>query len=266
MTALPYPSAPEAPGSGTDLTKSRSSCVHEERAHYVSTALLRRVAHDIASPAGVTMTVLDELAVGARPELVAMARRGLRRLMRLSDQLALVADLESGSFTPDCAPEDFRTVVQTAFDNAVGIDGRRDIATELVLPESRVLVDVDRRVLISVLREAVGNALRLATSKVAVDVTVSDGRVTVRVHDDGMGFKPEIKEAIGERFTTRMGARGLGLSMSMAKEVLAAHGGELAIETTKLPPGRRGGQGAAVAITLPTMPASTVPSSTSAAR
>lgn len=243
------------PSSGTDLKADSDS--HEERARYVSTQLLRRVAHDIASPTGVTMTVLDELAVGARPELVAMARRGLRRLLRLSEQLALVADLEAGSFAPDTVPEDFRTIVQSAFDNAIGIDGRRDIATECVLPETRILVDVDRRVLVSVIRETIGNALRLASSKVAVDVTVGEGSVTVRVHDDGMGFKPEIAEALGERFTTRMGARGLGLSLSIAKEVLAAHGGSLEVGSSKLPPGRRGGTGASVALTLPTMPAST---------
>src|SRR5262245_18846566 len=43
---------------------------------HVRTQFLRRVAHDIASPAGVTMTVLEELAnESRRPELVAMARR-----------------------------------------------------------------------------------------------------------------------------------------------------------------------------------------------
>lgn len=65
-----------------------------EVAEHLRTQFLRRVAHDIASPTGVTLTVLDELANGdkPRPELVAMARRSLRRLMRLSEQLALVAE------------------------------------------------------------------------------------------------------------------------------------------------------------------------------
>lgn len=33
-----------------------------EQAEHLRTQFLRRVAHDIASPTGVTMTVLDELA------------------------------------------------------------------------------------------------------------------------------------------------------------------------------------------------------------
>lgn len=200
------------------------------------------------------MTVLDELSIGAKPELVAMARRGLKRLLRLSEQLALAADLEAGNFTPDTAQEDLRSVAQAAYDAAVGIDGRRDIATELVLPNERVHGEVDRRLLTTVLREVIGNALRLATSKVVVEMVVIEAtkQVAVTVHDDGSGFKAEVKEALGERFTPLMSTRGLGLSISMAKEVLAAHGGELAVGMSKLPPGRRGGTGAAVTLTLPT--------------
>lgn len=251
MTAHSYPNgAPPPPSSGTER-RVEPSCRHEARAKHLSTAFLRRVAHDIASPTGVTMTVLDELAIGAKPELVAMARRGLKRLLRLSEQLALAADLEAGNFTPDTAPEDLRSVVQAAYDHAIGIDGRRDITPEITLPDSRVLADVDRRLVTTVLREVVGNALRLATSKVAVEMTVTGDVASITVHDDGSGFKDEVKEALGERFTPLMSTRGLGLSISMAKEVLAAHGGALAVGTSKLPPGRRGGTGAAVTLTLP---------------
>lgn len=197
------------------------------------------------------MTVLDELAVGAKPELVAMARRGLRRLLRLSEQLALVADLEAGGFQPDGAPEDVRELVRSAFDAALSIDGRRDIGADLNLPDERLIVEADRRIVTAMIREVVGNALRLAQSRVAVHVAAEGGHVSIAVHDDGPGFKADIKEALGERFTPRMAARGLGLSISMAKDVLAAHGGDLHVEPSRLPPGRRGGQGAAVVLTLP---------------
>lgn len=255
MAAMSQPDlvSPAPPSSGT----ARRAVAHipattaEERARHLSTAFLRRVAHDIASPTGVTMTVLDELAVGAKPELVAMARRGLRRLLRLSEQLALVADLEAGGFEPDKAPEDLRDLVRSAFDGALSIDGRRDIGADLNLPDERILVDADRRIVTSMIREVIGNALRLAQSRIAVNVTLDGDRVVIAVHDDGSGFKDEIKEALGERFTTRMSARGLGLSISMAKDVLAAHGGTLEVGASRLPPGRRGGHGAAVVLTLP---------------
>lgn len=224
----------------------------DERSLHLRTQFLRRVAHDIASPTGVAMTVLEELAgESARPELVAMGRRGLRRLLRLAEQLALAADLEAGALTPDTALEDLRALAKEALDQAVGIDGRRDITTSCTLPEEKLTADVDRRLVRSIVREVIGNALRLASSRVLVEVDSLNGSAIIRVSDDGPGFSNESLSTLGQRFTPRAAIRGLGLSLSMAKDVLAAHGGDLHVETSSLPPGRRGARGAAVVITLP---------------
>lgn len=231
------------------------------RSVQMRTQFLRRVAHDIASPTGVTMTVLEELACeSSRPELVAMARRGLRRLLRLSEQLALAADVEAGTLSPDATLEDVRTIVKDALEQAVTVDGRRDIVTSCEVPDEKLAVEVDRRLLSSLLREVIGNALRLASSRVAIDIALvpsalpappGGGKVTVRVQDDGPGFSNEALTTLGQRFTPGSTNRGLGLSLSLAKDILAVHRGELTVEVSSLPPGRRGMRGAAVIVTLP---------------
>lgn len=225
----------------------------EDVAVHLRTQFLRRVAHDIASPTGVTLTVLDELANGdkPRPELVAMARRSLRRLMRLSEHLALVAELEGGSFEPEIAAIDARDLVKQAVDDALVIDARKDVVASSALPSSPLLIDGDARLLLLVFREIIGNALKLASSRVEVSLSVTDGAVTVRVEDDGPGFSDESTESLGRRFVTRASARGLGLSLSMAIQILGTHTGKLSIEKSRLPPGRRGAGGAAVVVTLP---------------
>jgi signal transduction histidine kinase len=220
---------------------------------HLRTQFLRRVAHDIASPAGVTLTVLDELesAETPRPDLVAMARRSLRRLMRLSEHLALVAELEGSALEPDLGAVDLRALTKQALDDAVSIDGRKDVEISSVLPETPQLLTADARLLLVVLREVIGNALKLASSRVQVTLTVDHGSLTVRVDDDGPGFSPESASTLGHRFVKRSSARGLGLSLSMGIEILRSHGGALAVEPSKLPPGRRGVAGAAVVLTLP---------------
>ena len=131
---------------------------------HLRTQFLRRVAHDIASPTGVTLTVIDELANGdkPRPELVAMARRSLRRLMRLSEHLALVAELEGGSFEPEIAAIDARELAKQAVDEALAIDRRKDVVASCALPSSPLFIDGDARLLLLVFREIVGNALKVA--------------------------------------------------------------------------------------------------------
>ena len=220
---------------------------------HLRTQFLRRVAHDIASPTGVTLTVIDELANSdkPRPELVAMARRSLRRLMRLSEHLALVAELEGGSFEPELAAIDTGELAKRAVAEALAIDARKDVVATCAVPESPVLIDGDARLLMLVFREIIGNALKLASSRVEVSLSVIDGAVTLRVEDDGPGFSDESTESLGRRFVTRASARGLGLSLSMAIQILGTHAGKLSIEKSQLPPGRRGAAGAAVVVTLP---------------
>lgn len=235
-----------------ELVRAPERASSDEQTEQLRTQFLRRVAHDIASPSGVCLTVLDELEASdrPRPELVAMAKRSLRRLMRLSEHLALVAELERGELEPELAPTDMRTLVKQAFDEAVSIDGRKDVKPALHVPEVAG-TQADARLLATVFREVVGNALKLASTRVEVFLDSKDGYYTLRVEDDGPGFAADSATTLGQRFVKRSSARGLGLSLSMAIEILAAHGGTLTVEASALPPGRRGTPGAAVVITLP---------------
>lgn len=219
---------------------------------HVRTQFLRRVAHDIASPTGVTLTVLEELATSekARPELVAMARRSLRRLMRLSEHLALVAELESETLEPEISAVDLRALTKQALDDALAVDGRKDVVAACDLPPAAVLMAGDPRLLLVVVREVIGNALRLASSRVEVSLRSDADTATLRVDDDGPGFAEDAAATIGRRFVRRS-TRGLGLSLSMAFEIVRSHGGEITIGASALPPGRKGVIGSAVTVRLP---------------
>lgn len=146
--------------------------------------------------------------------------------------------------------------MRQAVDDALAVDGRKDVAATCTLPSAPQFVDGDGRLLLLVLREIIGNALKLASSRVEVSLTSEGAAVTVRVDDDGPGFSGDAASTLGRRFITRTSARGLGLSLSMGIEILGLHGGKLELAQSRLPPGRRGTGGAAVVVTLP--PAHTV--------
>lgn len=256
MSVQPVFDAPVGtPGTGRTTSSAPSADDMVDPAEHVRTQFLRRVAHDIASPTGVTLTVLEELASSdkPRPELVAMARRSLKRLMRLSEHLALVAELETEALQPDISAADMRALTKQALDDALGIDGRKDVVAACDLPASALLIAGDPRLLLVVIREVIGNALRLASSRVEVSVKLQDGQVVLRVDDDGPGFAQDAAATLGKRFVRRS-TRGLGLSLSMAHEIVRAHGGSIALESSVLPPGRKGAVGAAVLVTVPTQP------------
>lgn len=221
-------------------------------AHHVRTALLRRIAHDIASPSGVALTVLDELAESsARPELVTMARRSLRRLMRLSENLALCAELERGDLTLEPMKVDISSVARRAVEEALLVDGRKGITLKSTIPDDLPQVKGDARLLEQIFREIVGNALKIASGHVAVSVEkVTGDAIELRVDDDGPGFTAEARALVGTRFL-RESSRGLGLSLSLAFEIARLHEGAITIASSQLEPGRSGQRGAAVILRLP---------------
>ena len=220
---------------------------------HLRTQFLRRVAHDIASPAGVIHMVLEQMetAERPRPDLVAMARRSLRKLTRISENLALVAVLEAGALQPEREEIDLRALTQRAFDDALAVDPRREVVAVCRLPAAPVVVAGDPRLLLVIMREVISNALKLATARVLVTLSAADGLASLRVEDDGPGFSQDSASSLGARFVERSTSHGLGLSLSMAVEIVRAHGGTLFVEASTLPPGRHSVAGAGVILTLP---------------
>jgi two-component system, LuxR family, sensor kinase FixL len=124
-----------------------------------------------------------------------------------------------------------------------GVELQLRVAREL----PRVSVDPLQieQVIINLVRNAV-EALSEAgryDGKVVIEAEREDGaRVMIRVRDNGPGFDPELGERATTPFTTTK-QDGLGLGLSLARSIVEAHGGRLAIETSPA--------GAVVSLTLP---------------
>jgi signal transduction histidine kinase len=91
------------------------------------------------------------------------------------------------------------------------------------------------------------NAVRHTRSggDVGASLRCSDGRVELRVHDQGAGISTPDRERIFERFVSldgRLGGAGLGLPM--ARWVAQRHGGTLSLEST-------GAEGSCFVVCLP---------------
>jgi two-component system OmpR family sensor kinase len=72
---------------------------------------------------------------------------------------------------------------------------------------------------------------------VTASVTRDDGTAVLRVHDDGPGIDPSIKDELFERFARadRSRARqtgGTGLGLSIARAIVDAHGGSIRVDST----------------------------------
>jgi signal transduction histidine kinase len=217
---------------------------------YLRTAFLERVTHELRGPVGVTSGALDEIegALGADAEAVRkyflMARRGIGRVLRVAERLQRTAQLERGTIEWAKVPTDMRGLVAEAVKEAESLEARRAVRVEVSASEQacRVVVDIERvevsaseqacRVVVDIdwvraaIEEIVTNAIRFARSGVSIRTEVSTDEVRVTITDDGSGFShPPVP-----RFDPPVDKRGIGLSLPLVYDVIAAHGGRIEID------------------------------------
>jgi signal transduction histidine kinase len=100
------------------------------------------------------------------------------------------------------------------------------------------VVEVDRHRMRDVFRNLVGNALKYSPGDTPVDVVCEDacGRVVVRVVDRGIGVPRESLPRVFDRFYRApnigdLTVLGSGLGLTIAREMVEAHGGEILAES-----------------------------------
>lgn len=161
-----------------------------------------------------------------------------QRMERLVDDLLFLARSDEGRAAAPGAPVDLNLVVAEL--------GRLRARSRLRFDMSRVsagrVVGHAER-LGRVIRNLLENAERHARSLITVELGPCDDEVQLVVADDGPGVPPGQRERIFDRFVRldeargRHGNGGAGLGLSIAREIVRAHGGRLWVEDAGSAPG-----------------------------
>ena len=166
--------------------------------------------------------------------MLAMARKeaGPRRRVGLN---ALVADAVREAVA-DAGPRP-PVALDEAYD---GLIGTVDVAPEEV---GRAV----RNVVANAVDAARGSAPRLGgPPRVAVETAAVDGRVLVRVRDNGPGMAPDVRDRVFEPFfTTKPTGEGTGLGLALTHDIVVErHAGAISVESVE-------GEGTMVTLSLP---------------
>jgi signal transduction histidine kinase len=207
----------------------------------MKTSLVATVSHELRTPLasikGYASTLLAKDVTWpdeAQREFLEVISQETDRLSLLVDDLLDLSRLEAGSFRVEREPWQLTELIETARKGTRPSLGERLVVE--VAPQVP-LVPVDRRRIESVLRNLLENAARYAGPEASVRVTAvpEDGRVVVRVEDDGPGVPPSEADHLFEPFTrldrglVRRGY-GAGLGLSISRGFVRAHGGDIWIE------------------------------------
>jgi signal transduction histidine kinase len=211
--------------------------------------LMADIAHELRTPLTVIQGRIEGLLDGVYPRddaRLAEVLNDTKVLGRLVEDLRLLANAESGNLLLRKEPTDLLALVHDVV-NALAVESAA-AGSELRVeaPAELPTVDLDPLRIREVLSNLVLNALHHAARSGTVSIRLERGAsgIVVRVSDTGAGMTPEELSRMFDRFYKRPSSGGSGLGLTIAKNLVVAHGGEIRAESE---PGR----GTTVTVTLP---------------
>lgn len=218
---------------------------------------LAMISHELRTPINAVLgwaTMLREQRLDdARVEYAHEAlERNARAQAQLLEQLLDVSRAISGKLELRFAAAGVDAVIDAALD-AVRIDAQeKNVRLTARLDRNVPVVLVDAARLQQVIINVVANAVKFSPEggEVQIDLRQDAGAVEVVVRDDGIGIKREFLPYVFERFRQGGAApdrvnRGLGLGMSIARDIVERHGGTITADS------EGEGRGATFTVRLP---------------
>jgi len=218
---------------------------------------LATVSHELRTPInavlGWTAVLRQHRLDQSRADYACDAiERSARAQAQLLGQLLDVSRAIAGKLELHLAPTDLSEIIEASIDavRSDADDKKIQIASCLDAGVPLILADPER--LQQVVINLVSNAVKFSPEEglVHVELRRGDGFAEIFVQDHGIGIKREFLPYVFERFrqadvTRGTANRGLGLGMSIAREIVEGHGGTIAADSAGE------GQGAAFTVRLP---------------
>jgi len=221
----------------------------------MKSGVLSVVSHELKTPlTSIRMAVhlLLEERIGSlsskQSELLVAARDDSDRLQTIIEDLLDIGRLESGKVKLDLSAESAERLINDAIAPLQNAFHDRGIALEIDAPAETPAVLVDPVRIDHVFSNLLTNALKFtnAGGRVKVSAQTLDDTVSFIVEDTGIGIPQEYLSKVFERFfrvPRENQPAGAGLGLAIAKEIVEAHGGHIAVQS-------HDGQGSRFSFTL----------------
>ncbi len=248
-------------GSIIDITERKQAEDALKAADRRKDEFLATLAHELRNPLAPIRNGLEIMRLtegGAEPfkRTHAMMERQLEQMVRLIDDLLDLSRISRGKVELHRVRVDIATVLRSALETSGHLieQFNHRLATEF--PTVPILVDADVTRLAQVFANLLNNAAKYTPrgGSISLRVQAGDGEVTVRIRDTGVGIPPEMQSGVFQMFaqvdrSIERTHGGLGIGLSIAKQLVEMHGGTIAVESEGV------GRGSEFIVRVPTAPA-----------
>jgi signal transduction histidine kinase len=219
--------------------------------------LLAAVSHDLRTPLSAIRVMLEAIEDRVVEDAETIERYHhamlgeVARLSGLIDDLFELSQIEAGALGLRLERASIADLIAETVEAMRAEADRAGVELRFDLPEALPPIEADMHKLHRVLANLLANAVRHtpAGGRVTVGATLQAGETEVTVSDSGEGIAPEDLPHVFERFyrgdksRSRAGG-GAGLGLAIARGLVQAHGGEIAVQS-------RYGHGATFTVRLP---------------
>ncbi len=218
---------------------------------------LATLAHELRNPLAPIRNALEILRMpesnpAMREKARQMMERQLVQMVRLVDDLLDVSRITTGKLGIRKAVVEVQAAVRDALDTARPFVESRSHQVEVQLPSQPLCVEGDRTRLGQVFANLLHNAAKYTDpgGYITLSLAREGDEAVVRVRDNGLGLASESLSAIFDMFvqvdrTLERTQAGLGVGLTLSRQLVTLHGGTLAARSEGL------GKGSEFTVRLP---------------
>ena len=191
---------------------------------------LADVTHELRTPLAVLQSGIEAQLDGIHPRddrHLGSLLEETHLLGRLVDDLHTLALADAGRLALHYERAHPAALVADAVESHAALAERKGVVVAATVADDLPEIDVDPTRVRQVLANLLSNAVRHARTSVRVNVRVTDDGVRFTVADDGPGIPADQLDGVFERFTRSADSRGSGLGLSIARDLVRAHGGTI---------------------------------------
>ncbi len=231
-----------------------------QKANRVKNLFLANMSHELRTPLNAIMGFADMIRMEV---LGGIGNADYRQyaddihtsgtlLTSLIDDVLDISKIEAGQYKIDAQPVPAADLIGTSVKLLAVRAGKRDQRLIVDAPPDGAILNVDRRAIVQVLNNVIGNAIEYTPNggRMAVSTDRSgSGGIAIRVVDSGVGIAPEALAKVLEPFHQHHEGlsrtdKGTGLGLYISRRLIELHGGQVSIDSLV-------GVGTVVTVSLP---------------
>lgn len=231
------------------LAEARDARLLAEHANNAKTTFLRAMSHELRTPLNAISGYTELLELGIRGAVNPAQAKDLGRIKRASGYLLrLINDVLTVARLEGARPLRLaRIVVRDALAEVGDLSAlqakAKGVTLSIASPAPEILVVADAERFQQILLNLVTNAIKFTPHGGSIDVTCGcdDNTASVRVKDTGFGIKAADADRVFEPFVqidphlTAPGQQGIGLGLSISRDLARTMHGDLTLEHTREP-------------------------------